>query len=390
MRHFSPEELAAITEFKVQLHDDRYEFEAISTGGNFLYDPQVFWNWCGDGANSQWAGPEGSLLISDIGGQRSPDLDWDIGHGALFRLLADNSWETIMPPGKGQQAGVFRPTIAPENWGDYGGHIFFGSQIVPHRRGALFDHILYSLAPGHEVPSAFAIPPRVGDGDRGISGALVPGCFGREGTPEEGLFLFFSMHNMTIYAARPDGCVEPYIRMDGCDGRPGPCMPYRVFYGDPAIVGAEDVLLVEGKWNSHFGGERGHVFRVASYRIQGREVDPAPVEALAGGPGFRAPAAFGALAGDSFRPENNGYMSSINWTKGDASAELPYTTQIIRRDKHGREHVFASQIQAGQNLIAFTGDRLIVSNIGHSYSSGDFKYPDGSLFAIRPKKLSRP
>jgi len=284
--------------------------------------------------------------------------------------------------GSGRHGGVFRPTIAPKDWGDFGNHIFFGSQIVPHRRGALFDHVIYSLAPGENTPRAFAIPPRVGEGESSISGALVPGVFGRKGTAEEGLFLFFSMHNMTIYAARPDGSVEPYIILDGKEGRPGPCMPYRVYYADPALVGSENVLLVEGKWNSNFGGESGHVFRVASYRIHGREVDPTPVEALAGGPGFRAPSGFGAFAGDSFRPENNGYMSSINWTEGDASVSLPYTTEIIRRDRDGRETVFASKLQAGQNLIGFAGDRLIVSNMGHSYSSGNFKYPDGSIFAI--------
>ncbi|MCK9541818.1 MAG: hypothetical protein M0R03_07290, partial [Novosphingobium sp.] len=377
--------LAAMTEFKVEVHDDRYEVEPILRGGGFLYDPQVVWDWCADGSRSPWAGPEGSILISDIGGQRVPELDWNLGHGGLFRLHADNTWETLVPHGSGMQAGFFRPTIAPEGWGDFGGHMFLCSQIVPHRRGAVFDHMVYRLAPGDDKPTAFAIPPRSGKTDGGISGALVPGAFGRKGTPEEGLFLFFSMHNMTIYAARPDGSVEPYILMDGEDGRPGPCMPYRVYYADPRLVGEENMLVVEGKWNSHFGGESGHVFRVASYRIAGRTVDPAPIEALGGGPGFRAPAAFGPLAGDSFRPENNGFMSSINWTEGDAQV-LPYTTEIIRRDSDGNEHVFASNIQAGQNLIGFAGGRLIVTNMGHSYSSGNFKHPDGSVFAIRPRR----
>ena len=29
---------------------------------------------------------------------------------------------------------------------------------------------------------------------------------------------------------------------------------------------------------------------------------------------------------------------------------------------------------------------MIVTNMGHSYSSGNFKEPDGSVFAIRPKR----
>ena len=384
-RSYTSGQLAARTEFKVQLHDDRYEFEPIVPGGQFLYDPQVFWNWAEDGAKSPWSGPEGSILISDIGGQRKPGVDWNLGHGGIFRLHANNTWETIVPPGQGQQAGVFRPIIAPQDWGDYGGHIFFGSQIVPHRRGALFDHMLYRLGPGDDTPSAFAIPPRAGSAGGGISGALLPGVFGRKGTPEDGLFLFFSMHNTTIYAARPDGSVEPYIVMDGEGGNSGPVMPYRLFYADPLIVEEENVLVIEGKWNSNFGGESSHSFEPRHYRVEGREVDPQVIESLAGGAGLRAPAAFGACGGEIFRPENNGFISSVHWTEAEARQPLPYTTELIRRDAEGNEHVFASNIQAGPNLIGFAGDRMIVTNLMDSYSSGNCKEPDGTVFAIRPK-----
>lgn len=379
-------ELAKLTNFKVELHDERYEFEPIVTGGDFLYDPQVFWNWADDGAHSSWTGADGSILISDIGGQREPGVNWNLGHGGLFRLHADNTWETIVPHGQGHQAGVFRPIVAPEGWGNFGGHIFFGSQIVPHRRGALFDHMVYRLAPGDNTPNAFAIPPRSGKAGDGISGAMLMGVFGREGTLEEGLLLFFCMHNATIYAARPDGSVERYIVMDGADGNSGPLMPYRLFYADPQIVGEENVLVIEGKWNTNFGGEASHSFEPRHYRVEGRKVYPEVIKCLAGGAGLRAPAAFGPFGGDSFRPENNGFISSVHWTEGDDTKALPYTTEIFRRDADGREHLFASNIQAGQNLIGFAGDRMIVTNIGHSYSSGNFKEPDGTVFAIRPKK----
>jgi len=383
---YSPAELAALTEFKVEVHDDRYEVEPILAGGGFLYDPQVFWNWADDGAHTAWAGPAGSILISDIGGQRSPGVNWNLGHGGLFRLHADNTWETVVPHGQGHQAGFFRPIIAPDGWGDFGGHMFLGSQIVPHRRGALFDHIVYRLAPGDDTPTAFAIPPRSGKAGGGISGALLMGVFGRRGTPEEDLFLFFCMHNTTIYAARPDGSVEPYIVMDGDDGNSGPVMPYRLFYADPLIVGEENMLVVEGKWNSNFGGEASHAFEPRHYRVEGRKVNPAVIESLAGGAGLRAPAAFGPFGGDSFRPENNGFISSVHWTESDDAVALPYTTEIMRRDAQGDEHVFASKIQAGQNLVGFAGDRMIVTNMGHSYSSGNFKDADGTVFAIRPKR----
>lgn len=381
----SAEELAAMTEFKVQIHDDRYEAEQIAIGGSFLYDPQVLWNWADDGVHSTWAGPDGSILISDIGGQQSPDVNWNLGHGGLFRLHADNSWETIVPQGQGLQAGWFRPLIAPEGWGDFGGHMFFGSQVIPHRRGAVHEHMIYCLAPGDDTPSGFLVVPRAGKAGDGIPGALLTAVFGRKGTPEEGLFLCFCMHNNTIYSITPDGVIKPYIIMDGEDGNPGPVMPYRIFYADPQIVGEKDVLVIEGKWNSRFAGESTHAFEPRHYRIEGRMVNPTVIQSLAGGAGLRAPAGFGPCGGDSFRPENNGFISSVHWTEGDA-LPLPYTTEIMRRDADGKEHVFASNLQAGQNLIGFAGERMIVTNMGHSYSSGNFKDPDGTVFVIRPKR----
>lgn len=64
---------------------------------------------------------------------------------------------------------------------------------------------------------------------------------------------------------------------------------------------------------------------------------------------------------------------------------LLYSASIMRRDADGKEHVFVSYVQAGQNLIAFACDRMIVSNMGHSYSSGNFKNSDGEVFAVQPK-----
>lgn len=379
-RQFDSAQLRAMTEFKVQLHDDRYEFEPIVAGGDFFYDPQVLWDW--DSYKGPWAGPEDSIIISDVGGQGQPETDWRMGYGGIFRLLRDNTIETILPHGQGRQACILRPTIAPAGWGDFGGHIFFASQIVPHRRGAVVEHMIYRYGPGDDKPDAFCIPPRAGALNSGLTGALVPGVFGRPGTAEEGLFLFFSMHNCTIYAARPDGSVEPYIIMDGKSG-PGPIMPYRLFYADATLAGEPNVLLVSGKWNAHFN-EQSTQFEPGHFRVVGQSVDPTDLTVFKGGPGHRAPSGFGPLAGEYFRPENNGFISSVHWTENSYQA-LPYNAEIYWRDGAGKEHLFASGIQAGQNLIGFAGDRMIVSNMGHSYSSGNFKYPDGTVFAIRYK-----
>jgi hypothetical protein len=192
------------------------------------------------------------------------------------------------------------------------------------------------------------------------------------------------MANCTIYAVDPDGTVEPYVHVPG--------MPYRVYYADLEIVGEENVLVVETQPGTGFAEHetddtRNCVWHPVQYRIAGREVIAEDIAALKGGPGHRAPPGFGPFAGQIFRPENNGFIVTVHWVEADPNGvcAFPYTTTIMRRDEDGEEHVFVSNVQAGQNLLGFVGDRMIVTNMGQSYSTGNFKHPDGVVFAIRYK-----
>jgi len=296
---------------RLEIHDPRFVAEEIIGPGENLYDPQVFWNWQPE---SNWGGEPDSILVSDIGGQKQPGWDPTMGHGALYRLHADNRLETIMAPGHGRQAGVFRPTIAPQGWGDWGGHIFFCSQIVPGRKGAVMDHMVYRLAPGETTPHPFAIPPRAGVQGGGMSGALLTGVFGRKGTPEAGLLLIHSNFNCTIYAVDPDGSVDPWIIMDGVNG-PGPLMPYRLYYAPESIVGERDMLVVEGPWgrkrSDHPSYEPGY------FRIKGQTLEPTSIEVLKGGSWPFAPEGFGPFAGQIFRPDHGGYLASLYWEEAE-------------------------------------------------------------------------
>jgi len=369
--------LKEMRQTRIEVHDPRYQVEEIVGGGEFLYDPQVFWDYQ---PGTAWEGPEGSILISDIGGQPQPGWDPAMGHGGIYRLHPDNRIETLVAPGVGRQAGVFRPLIAPPGWGEYGGNIFFCSQSFPGRAGAVWDHVIYRLPPGADKPLGFGVPPRSGSRGGGISGALMPGVFGRPATPEQGLFLLISMHNCTIYAVTPDAEITPWLVMDGVNG-PGPLMPYRLYYAHESVTGEKDTLVVEGPWGTSFG-EQNHTYQPGHYRVTGRAVNPEPIKVLEGGPGPIAPDAFGPYAGQMFRVDNAGFISSVHWTKGNRQA-LPYTDTIWRREPDGRQHLFASNVQAGQNLLGFAGDRMIITNMHHSYSSGDFHEPDGTIHAIR-------
>jgi len=51
-------------EFKLALHDDRYTASVAVQVGNELYDPQL-----------RWAEPDGSVVLSDIGGPRKARVE---------------------------------------------------------------------------------------------------------------------------------------------------------------------------------------------------------------------------------------------------------------------------------------------------------------------------
>ena len=61
---------------------------------------------------------------------------------------------------------------------------------------------------------------------------------------------------------------------------------------------------------------------------------------------------------------------------------LPYDADIVWLDDDNQVHVFADQLQTGAPSLIFQGDRMIVSLVRMSYSTGQFHYPDGSLYEI--------
>jgi hypothetical protein len=64
-------------------------------------------------------------------------------------------------------------------------------------------------------------------------------------------------------------------------------------------------------------------------------------------------------------------------------AELPYDERIMRIDHQGHHHVFADNLQSGWNEIRFSGERMLLSSLRKSFSSGQYHEPDGSIHEIR-------
>jgi hypothetical protein len=62
---------------------------------------------------------------------------------------------------------------------------------------------------------------------------------------------------------------------------------------------------------------------------------------------------------------------------------LPYDGRIMRIAPDGSEHVFAEGIQGGSTALAFSGERMLISLVRKSYSTGEYHEPDGSIYEIR-------
>jgi hypothetical protein len=160
-------------------------------------------------------------------------------------------------------------------------------------------------------------------------------------------------------------------------------MPYYVFWADARWDGLEGEMIVAGKPDASFTSptpkdHRLHFWHVDEHR-RIHDVEPAPGYAL--GPRVaEAPAGFGPYGGHLFWVSEG----SVNLKHTTAfEAPLPFDCEIHRLDGAGNERVFATGIQGGANMVTFAGDRMIVTSVGRSYSTGEYHEPDGSIAELR-------
>jgi hypothetical protein len=100
---------------------------------------------------------------------------------------------------------------------------------------------------------------------------------------------------------------------------------------------------------------------------------PAPIEAVV------APREFGPFAGELFWVDEGG-VDLNHVTMFDAP--LPYNAKLMRTDRQGKHHVFADTFQGSSTLLVFDKNRLIMSVLGKSYSTGDYHHPDGTIYEV--------
>jgi hypothetical protein len=374
------------TELKLEILEPGFAILPIVAPATWLYDCQL-----------GWIEDDGALIFHDIGGQKEPGWDPEKGHGSTWRLYPDDRLEPIVSPGSTGRAMIMSPMKSPESFGEeYGERIFPLGQLRPGRAGAHDTHGVFWVPEGARTIEIFAVVPDSGSLNNGKSGALVSPGWGANGTPEEGTLFVTSMYNCTMYKVDNRRRIWPWVIGDGEHDTPQ-FMPREVFRAPTSWDDLEGELIVSGVCDHHFAkpaglpGQPSLDERIIRFRVEERGdglpaqlslVDkdlPIPVNSRYG-LGRAAPDGFGPFAGHTFRTT----LGSVNLMQTTMMPDgpLPYDAQILRTDPDGHEHVFAESLQAGYASLIFQGDRMVLGRVGKSYSTGDFHYPDGSLYGI--------
>jgi hypothetical protein len=359
-------------EFRLHPVEKGYAVREVIPVGENLYDPQF-----------GWLEADGSITFSDIGGQQEYGWDPNKGHGAILSLSRDGKLKFLVPP---QNMGTYMPLCpvrAPDYFGPWGGHMMLVGQSFPGRSGALKQHFVFKYAPGEDRMTVFAEIPHSGKLNDGVPGAAVTGGFGPPGSPQEGYFFVQSLMNCTVYRVDTRGRIEPWLVLDA-PTVPKPIMPldFQVapdWWGDLA-----GQFILYGKAGQTYREEVDPSLKYRHYHVDlNGKVDPtplpdnrvpAPIEAVV------APPEFGPFAGQLFWVDEGG-VDLNHVTMFDAP--LPYSAKLMRTDRQGKHHVFADNFQGASTLLVFDKERLLMSVIGKSYSTGDYHHPDGSIYEVR-------
>jgi hypothetical protein len=328
-----------------------------------------------------FADDDGSVVVMDIGGQREPGWNPNQGHGSIWRLHPDDSVTPIVALGEIGLGCILPPVrVAPPWFKPYGGELIFGGQALPGRSGAKAPHAVYHVPYEGGTPSMVTLIPNSGGSIAfGVPGALVGNTFGPQGSEHEGYVFFSSLMNCTVYRVH-EREAEPWLVCDPPNiGRT--IMPYGVLFDDGGG------MLLYGREGTSYTQEAGTGSELRMWRVQGGEVAADPIEDLDESTAFArltnrsaiAPEGFGPFAGQRFAT-TQGSTNLMHVTKPEGP--LPYDATIVRTDSDGNSHVFADQLQGASPGCIFAGERMLVSKIGKSYSTGDYHETDGAIYEI--------
>jgi hypothetical protein len=366
-----PDTLRRECEYRLRVLEPGFEAREVIPPGSFLYDPIL-----------GWVEDDGALYFSDHGPQRDVTtwVPYAV-HGTIHRLTRSGEPSRLIEPGAvpGMPYLIRR---APEWFGKWEGDIFFPGQAKGGREGALSGHRLYRLHEGDAEPAVFVDIPHAGSTGGGTPGAMMIGGFGRKDTPHEGLYICQTMMNCVIYQITPDAECTPLIITEDVFGKP--VMPYFVFYA-PAVWGPEleGKLLLAGLAGSSFEDDEPGDNVLDYWVIDGDTIDTEPVASrdIGWAMAEEAPSEFGPYGGHTFLFDF-GATNLMHVSKPEPGP-LPYDSKILRVDPAGNVSVFAEGMQGGWNELRFDRERMYISCLRRSYSTGEYHEPDGSLYEIR-------
>ncbi|MGE0044569.1 MAG: hypothetical protein AB7T08_02310 [Hyphomonadaceae bacterium] len=363
--------------FRMKVSAAGYSTRAVIDKGDGFFDVMMGWR---DDDRVGWREDDGSIIFGDIGGQSKVGWNPQEGHGSVWRLKRDDTLEALMPPGSMTHGTVFEPHKAPVNFGPWGDHIFFVGQTEPGRPGATKPHAVYRVAPEGGAPETFCVVPNNGRIGGGVPGALMPGTFGRAGTPFDGSLFVHSFMNCTIYRVTPDKKIEPFITLDYPDGM---IMPQLVIYAPDWWRDYAGELILFGARNASFESARRPKSDYAHWRITpDGKIEPIPDPPI---PlrAIQAPKEFGPYAGDFFYVDE-GPVDLAQIAGCDEFEEgLPYHGKVMRVTGDGETSVFADNFQGSYTSLVFDRERLLMGVVGRSYCTGEYHEPDGAIYEIR-------
>jgi hypothetical protein len=363
------------------IHVPGYKFRTIIPYGDVLYDPHL----------CNWVAQDGSVPICDVGGQpRNTIFDPHHGHGAIWWLRPDDRLEPAVPWGHVQLGMPMFPRCAPPSFGHWAGHFLILAQLHPGRAGAHWDHVIQKWDGRSDRFETFAILPRNNSAQgEGIPSALIPGEFGPDGTEYEGSYFCTALRNNTIYRIFGNGRSESHVILDGRDN---PSLLPRAFCfgsGDnfPDFPQYRGKMIVGGVPNTNFTAtgddNKGRVVGqdVAFHVIEDGRCSPEPFFVGNRMHAFpsRAPSTFGPLSNSLFYTDHGSIMQSQSIRDFDA---YPHDAGVHYRDQGGTLRPFVTDLRSGRNDMQFAGNRLLITNWGKSYSTGEFHEADGAIWEI--------
>ena len=298
-------------------------------------------------------------LLNDDGG-----VEGEKG-SRILRVSMDGKIEVVV--GLDKLEPITGVDVAPEGFGDFGGHLFVLTQPRVGPLGIGVNHLVQRIEIGDGAPEVVCELPALDTGEPAAVGTQA--VFGPEGSPFANRLFTVTLGNNSIYQTTADGACTPFVTFDGAtQGQPF----YVTFTPDgqtmlaslgTPLMGAEPTEPNPG--------------RIARVLADGA------IE-----PDFYA-SGLGRPAGMAFAPEGFGDFGGHLFVNIAGDLEIPVPegeqlqrdAEVMRIAPDGGQHLVAEGFINPMD-IKFVHGRLIVGDINGDFIAGGREVPDGFVVEI--------